>query len=33
LGLGAVQGTGSAAAEDGELVAGFINGPVTINAF
>jgi hypothetical protein len=31
--LGAVQRPGAAAAEDCQLVAGFIDGTVTINAF
>jgi len=33
LGLGAVQGTGAAAAEDGKMVAGLVDGAVTVNAF
>src|SRR5262249_40815972 len=32
-GLGGVEGTGAAAAEDGQLVSGFVDGAIAINAF
>ena len=33
MGLGAVQGASATAAKNGELVTGFIHGPVAVNAF
>src|SRR5712691_5965700 len=33
LGLGSIEGTSAAAAKDGKLVAGFVYGPVAVDAF